>query len=471
MGFKHIARMTRYLQKEGWDDKKIIDLIQYIGEEKSDSANRDGSDYDFDNEDEDLDTTYVISADELISRQTSEEESVLEAEDLEAADTRDEDEMAGRWDGADETLRINNETADDTDVQNAPHKTGNTPALTSDNSENDRKQDEETAPPQKKEAGTDIRVPNGAAAYMDNMGLPPVNTKIESTLDKKHSEEAASKGIDAENKTDDKPGENERKTVDPAKDGGADPAGTGPDKDNAEHKPDASHNAANKASAAKEPHLSENDNGSKGKKAEKDVLSKAKYVLMREIKKSDLTYSILNIKITNFDGNVTRTSIISTPLDSAVDDSRILALRRDRKVSSVIVSENGPSAELDIFGYPVKLTAYMENGTYHTRCSLPQEYENDGTKIEYGERLQTGKGHIVIRRNDIYFHIVPVAFTNNEAHDNLTALFVCAEYPDGTMRFGSSEEDMRVRLNINDKDLEITASWEDDRLRPQIKAV
>ena len=67
MGIKAIARMTDFLRLDGWSDTKIVDLIQYMGGGFSEPV-RGRKEEVSAPEDDDIDSTEIISADDLIER-------------------------------------------------------------------------------------------------------------------------------------------------------------------------------------------------------------------------------------------------------------------------------------------------------------------------------------------------------------------------------------------------------------------
>lgn len=122
MGIKAIARMTDFLRLDGWSDTKIVDLIQYMGGGFSESV-RGREEEVSAPEDDDIDSTEIISADDLLERlgpgagnEEEEEnrgEDALTPENIGRADDRAENGPYDDW-GADVTVPLNeNDTAEE----------------------------------------------------------------------------------------------------------------------------------------------------------------------------------------------------------------------------------------------------------------------------------------------------------------------------------------------------------------------
>ena len=486
MAFKHVARMTRYLQGEGWDDEKIIDLIQYIGEGRGAHSGHNG-DY-YDRNEEDLDTTYVISAEDLMKRLQKENKTSENAVNG-LSYGQDRNEPSDIDEGSDETLRISYETDNNSSIGSGETKESLPSADSRDESQPVQSNEASSSPKDKTDQPlTDRQASAGSEAPLEAAGRPSTDTAGEA---RKNADRSA--GREKEKTADNKSGasfrekkqevtgntkkgisQSNKKRTDSSEqtpDNKAPAAGAGSIGNNASIKENGDHQnpdpvkevAADNAEDDRPEQSSANNRG-------KESPDGSKYTITKEIEKTDVTYSVLNIKIKNFDGSIAKTNLLTTPLESTNGVLRFMTLRNDKNVRAVYVSDNGSSLELDIYGYPVTLTSYMEDGAYHTRCELPSGYKKDGTTITYEERCQTGKGHLILKRDGIYYHIAPAAFINSKKHEDLTAVFVCAERPDGTMESGLSDADMRVRMNLDGNDLEITASWEDGHLlRPQIR--
>lgn len=487
MAFKHVARMTRYLQGEGWDDEKIIDLIQYIGEGRGAHSGHNGDYYDRD--EEDLDTTYVISAEDLMKRLQKENKTSENAVNG-FSYGQDRNEPSDIDEGSDETLRISYETDNNSSIGSGETKESLPSADSRDESQPVQSNEASSSPKDKTDQPlTDRQASAGSEAPLEAASRPSTDTAVEARKNADRSEgrrkekaaandrpKASLDGKKQKETGNTKKGispSNEKRTGsgDQTPDNKVPAAGAGSTGNNASIKENGDHqnpdpvkeDAADNAEDDRPEQPSANNRG-------KESPDGSKYTITKEIEKTDVTYSVLNIKIKNFDGSIAKTNLLTTPLESTNGVLRFMTLRNDKNVRAVYVSDNGSSLELDIYGYPVTLTSYMEDGAYHTRCELPSGYKKDGTTITYEERCQTGKGHLILKQGDIYYHIAPAAFINSKKHEDLTAVFVCAERPDGTMESGLSDADMRVRMNLDGNDLEITASWEDGHLlRPQIR--
>lgn len=115
MGIKAIARMTDFLRLDGWSDTKIVDLIQYMGGGFSESV-RGREEEVSAPEDDDIDSTEIISADDLLERlgpgagnEEEEEnrgEDALTPENIDQADARTENGPYDDW-GEDVTVPLN----------------------------------------------------------------------------------------------------------------------------------------------------------------------------------------------------------------------------------------------------------------------------------------------------------------------------------------------------------------------------
>ena len=113
MGIKAIARMTDFLRLDGWSDTKIVDLIQYMGGGFAEPV-RGRQEEVSAPEDDDIDSTEIISADDLLERlgpgaeyeEKRQGEDALMPENIDQADARTENGPYDDW-GEDVTAPLN----------------------------------------------------------------------------------------------------------------------------------------------------------------------------------------------------------------------------------------------------------------------------------------------------------------------------------------------------------------------------
>lgn len=441
MAFKHVARMTKYLRWEGWNDSKIIDLIQYMGGEEESSGYQEDTYYGTDRE-SGLDTTEVVSADELMARLNREKENrpawekALSVFPDKTRQDPGSSEAETDGDGSDATM-----PAEKAKPGNGTgrEKAGSVKDAPQGSPGNDKGTDEKKteSQPQKKEApmrpGHETEEAKEQAGVSGSAGF--ANTGRAQSRDT----DGAGPGDDKEKKNKEEAGQGHKKQKSQAPSESI--TGKGPGQESTGSADEAGSRAA---AAAGSPPVS-------------------KYTPVDRLKKEDITYSLLKITIIGFDGKEVQTSVLSAPLTPAEGGMRILGVMVGGKIKrTLFVSDPGAaSVKLDVSGYPVTVSAYAEDGAYRTRCTLPQGYEQDGTRIVFEETHREGKGHIIISRADACFHIIPTAYANVPKWDNRTPLLVCAELADGTMLLKHSDKDLYVRMNVSGKDLVLFSSWDD----------
>lgn len=540
MGIKAIARMTDFLRLDGWSDTKIVDLIQYMGAGSAEPV-RGRQEEAFVSEDDGIDSTEIISADDLLERlgpgaeyeEKRQGEDVLMPENIDQADARTENGPYDDW-GEDVTVPLNEgETAEEDreslkDPEPAtadaiPAAAASEPVPVQDQSplpaEKDDKEGEDNSQPSdsQKESSDSPSAPSSDENGTENERADPAPASPETedgsgdqrprTDDWAEGKNAKKDEGDAAPRADAFPdssriknrierlkeragffrenenaGKGSGKQLNRQKGKAGINHGSVPKTDEATEKADADAQRFPGAAVTAPPQepaekpVPPSDQTSQdaamlsaSSPADKEVhAGTPRYEEQRMFRKSDFTYSLLNIKIVAFTGATKQTSILTTPVEEKDGNIRFMGLLMlSNNHGTPFVSLPGTSSvECDYEGYPLTLTATNDNGVYSVSCSLPSGYAKDGTKLSQTEKKVTAKGHIIEREGDTYVHLFPTAFVNHK-RTGLASVLVLAEHPDGTFDIAHKSNDGYTHIKADGKDWLISASWmEDDTLRP-----